>query len=96
VGTELAQGRLLATLGGGETVYEELFPAEGPTVLARKGVVTLDCRATDDWPLSITWEIAQTYDGDLSSGRVSLLGAALSRGSGSDDDAGDQGGAPLK
>jgi hypothetical protein len=77
LGAEMAQGKLLATISGGETIYEERFPAEGPSLLPRKGVFVLDFRSADSWPLSITWEIEQTLDGSPS-GSISLLAAALS------------------
>ena len=78
IGAEFAQGKLLASLGGGETTYSEVFPPEGPTLLPRKGVFSLDLRSTDDWPISITWELGELLPGSESAARVTLLAAALS------------------
>ena len=47
VGVFGAQGRLTASLSAGETVYDELFPAEGPSVLPRKAMFELNYRSTD-------------------------------------------------
>ena len=47
VGVFGAQGRLTASLSAGETVYSELFPAEGPSVLPRKAMFELNYRSTD-------------------------------------------------
>ena len=71
VGVFGAQGRLTASLSAGETVYDELFPAEGPSVLPRKAMFELNYRSTDGTkrapllPLAKTsrlW-VSLTFDG---------------------------------
>ena len=57
-----------------EIQYEKVWPEEGPSILPRKGVFTLQFRSLDAWPLSITWAIA---DSSSETGHLSLLSAAL-------------------
>jgi hypothetical protein len=74
VGALGAQGKLKATLASGEIQYEKVWPEDGPSALPRKAAFTLRFRATDAWPLSITWSIV---DSSSSTGHLSLLSAAL-------------------
>ena len=56
-------------------VYSEVFP-EAPNLLPRKAVFQLDFRDSSNWPVSITWEIAEVLN-EAGGARVSLLAAAL-------------------